>query len=62
MHFEQWIATVCVCVFSCVTVGDGKEVSPPAEGEEESSNSHAAQSSIKPRQTRVQGVMTHCHG
>lgn len=45
-----------------VTVGDGQEVGPPAEGEEESSNSHAAQSTIEARQAGVKRVMTHCHG
>lgn len=51
---------MCVCV--SVTAGDGKEVSPPVEGEEESSNSHAAQSAIKARQTWVQELMMHRRG
>lgn len=51
-----------VCVLLCITVGNGQEMRPPAEGEEESSNSHAAQSSIEPRQTRVQRMMTHRQG
>ena len=65
--FVTFVLKVCwygfmPCVFVCVTAGDGKEVSPPGEGEEESSDSHAAKSSIKPQQTRVQRVMTHRHG
>lgn len=49
-----------VCIF--VTTGDGEEVGPPAEGEEESSNAHAPQSTIKPWQPCVQRIVTHRHG
>lgn len=51
-----------VCILLCITVGDGKKVRPPAEGEEESSHSHAAQSAVEATQTRVQRVVTHCQG
>lgn len=42
-----------MCVFVCVfvTTSNSKEVGPPAESEEESTDSHAAQSAIKPQQT-----------
>lgn len=45
----------------CVTATDGKEVSPPAESEEESADRHAAQSAVKPGQPRVQALVTHRH-
>lgn len=57
-----FVGVVCVLNRFFFTVGNSQEVDPPAEGEEEPSNGHAAQSSIKSRQTRVQEDRIHSHG
>lgn len=40
--------SVCCCLLDVVTAGYSKEMRPPVEGEEQSSNNHAAQSSVQP--------------